>query len=170
MFAGNHHDGGTTKSRVASYYDLNTYTGIRPQIIIILKLYKQFKNMGVADFIYVVVVILIILIHIIRDAWLLSYIVVATLVYIVIKRQTKQNANKIKGEGRGVLITGCDSGKPCFISKYLSSRKRVRVTKTLYTPLVYSKTGVYRGIHYFLIFAPKHRLWILVRTASVRRF
>ena len=103
-----------TKSRVASCYDLNTYTGIRPQIIIILKLYKQFKTMGVADFIYVVVVILI---HIIRDAWLLSYIVVATLLYIVIKRQTKQNTNKIKGDGRGVLITGCDSGKPCFISK-----------------------------------------------------
>ena len=35
-------------------------------------------------------------------------------------------------------------------------------------PLVfYSKTGVYRGIHYFLIFALKHRLWVLVRTASV---
>ena len=33
-----------------------------------------------------------------------------------------------------------------------------------YTPLLYSKTGVYRGIHYFLIFALKHRLWVLVRT------
>ena len=39
-----------------------------------------------------------------------------------------------------------------------------------YTPLLYSKTRVYRGIHYFLIFALKHRLWILVRTASLRRF
>ena len=28
--------------------------------------------------------------------------------------------------------------------------------------------GVYRGIHYFS--APKHRLWVLVRTASARRF
>ena len=27
------------------------------------------------------------------------------------------------------------------------------------------KTGVYRGIHYFS--APKHRLWVLVRTASL---
>ena len=26
------------------------------------------------------------------------------------------------------------------------------------SPLLYSKTGVYRGIHYFLIFAPKHSL------------
>ena len=31
-------------------------------------------------------------------------------------------------------------------------------------------TGVYRGIHYFLIFALKHRLWVLVRTTSLRRF
>ena len=38
------------------------------------------------------------------------------------------------------------------------------------TPLLYSKTGVYRGILIFLIFALKHRLWILVRTASARRF
>ena len=37
-----------------------------------------------------------------------------------------------------------------------------------YTPLFYSKTGVYRGIH-FLVFALKHRLWVLVRTASLRR-
>ena len=34
-------------------------------------------------------------------------------------------------------------------------------------PLLYSKTGVYRGIHYFLIFALKHRLWVLAKTASV---
>ena len=35
------------------------------------------------------------------------------------------------------------------------------------TPLLYSKTGVYRGIHYFSYFCSKHRLWVLVRTASV---
>ena len=35
------------------------------------------------------------------------------------------------------------------------------------TPLLYSKTGVYRGIHFFLIFALKHRFWVLVRTAAV---
>ena len=38
------------------------------------------------------------------------------------------------------------------------------------TPLLYSKTGVSRGIPIFLTFAPKHRLWVLVRTASARRF
>ena len=33
-----------------------------------------------------------------------------------------------------------------------------------YTPLLYSKTGVWRDIPIFLIFAPKHRLWVLIRT------
>ena len=36
--------------------------------------------------------------------------------------------------------------------------------------LVYSKTGVYRGIQYFLSFALKLRSWVLVRTASTSRF
>ena len=36
-----------------------------------------------------------------------------------------------------------------------------------YTPLLYSKNGVYRGIHYYLIFALKHILWVLVRTDSI---
>ena len=31
--------------------------------------------------------------------------------------------------------------------------------KTHHTPLLYSKTGVYRGIHFFSL---KHRLWLLV--------
>ena len=33
-----------------------------------------------------------------------------------------------------------------------------------------SKTGVYRGIPIILIFDPKQRLWVLVRTAPLRRF
>ena len=37
-------------------------------------------------------------------------------------------------------------------------------------PRFYSKIGVCRGIPFFLIFAPKHRLWVHVRTASARRF
>ena len=44
--------------------------------------------------------------------------------------------------------------------------------KAPYTPLLYSKTGVYRGIHIFLIFALKHRLLVLVRTmfcAKIRK-
>ena len=35
-----------------------------------------------------------------------------------------------------------------------------------YTPLLYNKTGVCRVMHIFLIFAPKHRLWVLVRGVS----
>ena len=35
-----------------------------------------------------------------------------------------------------------------------------------YIPLLYSKNGVYRGLHYFLIFALKHILWVLVLTCS----
>ena len=35
-----------------------------------------------------------------------------------------------------------------------------------YTPILYSKKGVFRGIAIFLIFDPKHRLWVLIRTAS----
>ena len=38
------------------------------------------------------------------------------------------------------------------------------------TPLLYRKTGVYVGITKFLIFAPKHRLWVLIRTTSARLF
>ena len=30
----------------------------------------------------------------------------------------------------------------------------------MYTPLLDSKTGVYKGIHFFLIFSLKHRLWV----------
>ena len=32
------------------------------------------------------------------------------------------------------------------------------------------QNGGCRGLPIFLIFAPKHRLWVLVRTASARRF
>ena len=35
-----------------------------------------------------------------------------------------------------------------------------------HTPLLYGKTGVCRGITIFLIFAPKHRLWVLVITCT----
>ena len=34
-----------------------------------------------------------------------------------------------------------------------------------YVPLLYSKTRVCRGITIFLIFDPKHTLWVLVRSA-----
>ena len=36
-----------------------------------------------------------------------------------------------------------------------------------YTPLLYSKTGVYRGIHIFLIFALKHSVAVLTCTHNL---
>ena len=40
-----------------------------------------------------------------------------------------------------------------------------------YTQLLFEivKLGL-TGVYFFLIFATKHRLWVLVRTASLRRF
>ena len=46
----------------------------------------------------------------------------------------------------------------------VTSCKNVSAMYTPYTPLLYSNTGVYRGIHYFLICALKHTLWVLVRS------
>ena len=52
-----------------------------------------------------------------------------------------------------------------------SSRKHAYIMFTPYIPFLYSISGVYSGIHYFfLISAQKHRLWVLVRTASPKRF
>ena len=42
-----------------------------------------------------------------------------------------------------------------------------RNMKNIKTPLLYSKTGVYRGIPYFSYFAKKHRLWVLIRIEAV---
>ena len=53
---------------------------------------------------------------------------------------------------------------------YVASRKHAFIILTPLNPLLYSKTGVYRGIHYFSYVAKKQRLWVLVRTASPRRF
>ena len=52
---------------------------------------------------------------------------------------------------------------------YHQDNKSVKC-KPPHIPLLYSKTGFYRGIPILLLFAPKHKLWVLVRTASVRRF
>ena len=56
------------------------------------------------------------------------------------------------------------------LKKTKTSGKHAREMYTPYTPFLYSKTGVCRGIPFFLIFAPKHGLWVLVRTASARQF
>ena len=38
------------------------------------------------------------------------------------------------------------------------------------TPHFYIVKLGFTGVYFFLMFAPKHRLWVLVRTASLRRF
>ena len=50
------------------------------------------------------------------------------------------------------------------------SRKHAYIILTPLNPTLHSKTGVYRVYIIFLISAQKHRLWVLVRTASARRF
>ena len=62
--------------------------------------------------------------------------------------------------------------KPLNIGRCcIPSRKHAYIILTpLKPPLLYSKTGVYSGIHYFSYFCSKPRLWVLVRTASARRF
>ena len=40
----------------------------------------------------------------------------------------------------------------CKLQTRKTSRKQVRVTNTPYTPLLYSITGVYRGVHFLFIF------------------
>ena len=68
-------------------------------------------------------------------------------------------------------ITCISNGIEIGVKKCISSCKHVRVIKTLYTPLLYSKIGVYRGLHFFLIFALKYISWVrVIRTASLRRF
>ena len=50
-----------------------------------------------------------------------------------------------------------------------ASRKHAYKILSSLNPTFISKTGVYRGRHYFSYFCSKHRLWVLVRTASTRR-
>ena len=76
----------------------------------------------------------------------------------------KRNSTSVCGKNQQI----CSSGhwhrlaEPCNASH--QDNMSVRFIPP-FTPLLYSKTGVYRGKHYFLIFASKHRLWVLVRTA-----
>ena len=64
-----------------------------------------------------------------------------------------------------------------FPNAIVSTSQTLYIRKTcprnvypLQPPLLYSKTGVCKGILIFLIFAPKERFRVLVRTASPRQF
>ena len=77
--------------------------------------------------------------------------------------------NSLTGTSVLVLSVTCSDVSFDFFSGHHQDNMSVCFIPP-YTPPLYSKNGVYRGIHYFLIFALKHILWVLVRTASVRRF
>ena len=64
------------------------------------------------------------------------------------------------------MVIGCFYGEVidhCGLENEVLTSMQYIPPETL---LLYKKTGVCRGIPVFLIFAPKHRLWVLVRTAS----
>ena len=57
------------------------------------------------------------------------------------------------------MLIWVSDGCTCQIEIFLpSSRKHAYIMLTPETPLLYSKTGVYRGIHYFSCFFSKHTL------------
>ena len=60
---------------------------------------------------------------------------------------------------------GSDLGPNCLQSLSAHQDNMSVCSIPPYTPLLYGKNGVYRVLHYFLIFALKHILWVLVRTA-----
>ena len=51
-----------------------------------------------------------------------------------------------------------------------TSRKQVRVMKTPFHLTFIQSNWSLQGYTFFLIFALKHRLWVLIRTASMGRF
>ena len=69
-----------------------------------------------------------------------------------------------------------DIGSTRIVSKLITGRKRHQDNISVkcippHTPDLYNKTGVCSlGIPTFFNFGPKHRLWVLVRTASARQF
>ena len=56
----------------------------------------------------------------------------------------------------------------CHVTNFIAFWEMKTIMKCMppLTQLLYSKSGVFRGITIFLIFDLKYRLWVLVRTAS----
>ena len=70
-----------------------------------------------------------------------------------------------------MLVANIKIEKPLNIREDSDCMQTCPCNEYPHTPqLSYSKTGVYSGIPCFHIFALKHGLWVLVRTASLRRF
>ena len=68
-------------------------------------------------------------------------------------------------EGLPLVLTGMAQ------RKFHQEKHAYIIFYPLKTPLLYSKNGGFTGVYIiFLISAQKHRLWVLVRTAILRRF
>ena len=86
-------------------------------------------------------------------------------------------AHKVSLKGRNNLYISCVFNGFKYISEGLRGwhvdsipQNIMRTCSCNVYPLYitfFSKTGVCRGIPIFLIFAPKHRWWVLIRTTSV---
>ena len=77
--------------------------------------------------------------------------------------QTEKSCNRLCLEKVSTkrYLVGCGS-----INSSPSSRKHAYMFDPLRPHFYKVKAGVNRGIHYFSYFCSKHRLWVLVRTAS----
>ena len=75
-----------------------------------------------------------------------------------------------------LTLTANDGDAGATVEYSITGKVRLRITKTspynedpLTSHLHIVKLG-FTGVYIFLSFALKHRLWVLVRTASLRRF
>ena len=82
----------------------------------------------------------------------------------------KQVFSRSRSNGFNIKKLVQKNSKQCLIAFLLDVAHMAERSRSLYIMQTcpcneYSKTGVYRGTHYFLIFALKHRLWVLVTKA-----
>ena len=66
----------------------------------------------------------------------------------------------------GLFHPNLGGGSFLFKTKIVG-RLQSKFKQTPLIPILYSKTWVYKGIHYFFIKTVKHRMWILIRPASL---
>ena len=83
-------------------------------------------------------------------------------------RLCEERGDRLHDTGKLIRLTifSCKNAQVGFYNNHQENMQCIPP----YTQLLFSKTGVWRGIPIFLIFAPKHRLWVLVRTACIECF
>ena len=93
----------------------------------------------------------------------------------LLEQRYKFNMGSVMGEARKKLKwadgKAIKSEVDMQVMHAIKHQKNMSMKCILLKPHFYiENTGVYKGILTFLIFDPKHKLWILVRTASARQF